>query len=151
MIILRLFFHRSIIPVSSGWSPTHLFPACIRGQSSAANNWIPAGKHTLTGASAPSGTLSLTLPRPNGQRNVLWNIKGTTRALSHIYGNLCFLQSRFLLGSHFLLCLIHLRGPAVLDRNLCVLFKLHRTHSKDELPLKFKGEKKTAFSFQTLR
>lgn len=43
-VIICPFFHRSIIPTSSGWSPTYLFPACIWGQSSAAHNWIPSWK-----------------------------------------------------------------------------------------------------------
>lgn len=42
--LFTLFFHQSIIPTSSGWSPTYLFPACIWGQSSAAHNWIPGWK-----------------------------------------------------------------------------------------------------------
>lgn len=71
-----------------------------------------AGKRIFTVAAAPSGTLSLTLSKSNGQRNTPWNIKGTARALSHIYGNVCCLKS-FLPGSHLHLCLIHLKVTAV--------------------------------------
>ena len=39
-VIIYPFPHQSIIPTSSEWSPTYLFPACIWGQSSAAHNWI---------------------------------------------------------------------------------------------------------------
>lgn len=79
-----------------------------------------AGKRIFTAAATPSGTLSLTLSKSNGQRNTLWNIKGTTRALSHIYGNVCCLKG-FLPGCHFLLCVIHLKVTAVSVRrtSLC--------------------------------
>lgn len=43
-MIIFTFFHQSFILTSSEWSPTYLFPACIRGQSSAAHNLIPGCK-----------------------------------------------------------------------------------------------------------
>lgn len=91
-MVICPFPHQSIIPMSSEWSGTYLFPAWIWGQSSAAHNWISlAEKCIFTGAATPSATLSLTLSKSNRQRNAPWKIKGTTRALAHIYGNLCCL------------------------------------------------------------
>lgn len=148
MIILRLFFRQSIIPVSSGWSPTHLFPACMRGRSSAANNWIPAGKHTLNRSFYSIWSTVFNLIETKWAKKCSVKYQKAPQGLYLISMEIyVFLQSRFLLGSHFLLCLIHLRGRAVLDRNLCVLFKLHRTHGKDVLSLTFK--EKTAFVSNT--
>lgn len=85
-----------------------------------------ARKGVFTGVATPSATLSITLSKSNGWRNAPWNIKGTAGALSHIYGNLCFLKSRFLPSSHLFLCLIHLKVTIVsVKPNL--LCSLHMT------------------------
>lgn len=124
-LIIRTFCHQPFIPTSSGWSQTYLFLACIRGQSSAAHNWIAGWKmHIYYGCYCIWYTISNLIKikwakkcsmkyqrRHQGFVSYLWKFMFSAVKVS------AWLPLPFSPESH----------SSARERHLCVLLNLHMT------------------------